>query len=121
MSSKEGELRHRELRRDADVVKVQFSPEVRKAFADLESAVSGSRHFDRDILMNLQDYAKGEPLSVHGAITGMAHVARETMKHVHETGDENAKRALDNLIVKLIGMNDKSKPISVIPSLSKGR
>jgi hypothetical protein len=121
MSGKEGELRHRALRSDADVVKVQFSPEVRKAFAELESAVRGSRHFDGDIMLNLQDYAKGEPLSVHGAITGMAHVARETMKHVHETGDENARRALDNLIVKLIGMNDKSKPISLAQSPGKGR
>jgi hypothetical protein len=99
---------------NADSVLVQFSPEVVRGFARLEAALHDSQHFSQDILLNLQDYAAGKPLSVERALTGIALVTRETMEHVRATGDERTKDVLNNFISDLLGVHDNSKPVALL-------
>lgn len=105
---------------DADRVMVQFSPEVLRGFARLEAAVHKSEHFSPDILVNLQEYTAGKPLSVQSALTGIAFFTKEAMEHVNATGDKRAKEALDDLIGNLLGLN-KKPPFTLTEARVKGR
>jgi hypothetical protein len=109
-----------EAKLDADRVKVTFSPEVLGALARLESAVRSSEHFSSDIFPNLQEYAAGKPVSVQSALSGIAFFTTEAMKHVNATGDERTKKALDELIGTLLGLND-APPFTLTEVRTKSR
>jgi hypothetical protein len=121
--NKEGHrlVRHKQTASEMDgaSVMVQFSPEVVRGFTRLEAAVHKSKHFSPEILENLQAYTEGKPLTVHNAITAIAFVTKETMRHVHETGDTRAKEALDDLTLALI--EDSRKPVRLLKPPLRGR
>jgi hypothetical protein len=106
---------------DFGVVKVEFSPEVRRGFARLEAAVHDSKHFSPEILLNLQEYAEGYSVTVPDALSAIAHFTREAMKHVRATretaGSVRTQKALDDLIAELMALNDDTPPITLV----KGR
>lgn len=105
---------------DADSVRVQFSPNMRRAFARLEAAVCDSTHFSPEILQNLQEYANGKSLSVQGALTGIAMITSEATGHVNATGDKRAEQALSHLIGQLME-EGPNPPITLVKSQAKRR
>ncbi len=108
---------------DADTARVQFSPVVRKSLARLEALVNDSPTFSPTLVENLHELASGAPYSVHTALTEMALIARETMKHVHATGDTRAKEALDDLIANVMGVerDGDTKPVTIIAPKTRTR
>jgi hypothetical protein len=120
-SSRRSSSRIRAPEVDIGSLRVQFSPEVVRGFARVEAAVHKSQHFSPEILENLQEYAQGQAVHMESALYGVALVVRETMKHIHETGNERAQEALDNLFAELIGVTDKGKPFTVVKAPTKSR
>jgi hypothetical protein len=100
---------------DADSARVRFSPDTARSFARLEAALSDSKHFDAGLLVNLQELAEGKTLSVHRALSEVANITRETMRHITATGDAKAKAALDEVITNLMGLGLDSKPVTILP------
>ena len=98
---------------DADTVKIQCAPELVRSFARLEALVHDSPHYPRELLANLQDLASGKPLHVQTALTEMALITRETMKHMQATGDKRAEKALEELHESLMG-DPNPKPVTVL-------
>lgn len=89
---------------------VKFPPKVLHHFNRLAVFVEGSEHFSPEILENLQDYAHGKPQDVQRAMSGIAHVVQEAMKHIHATGDKRAQQALDGLMYEIM---EGDPPIAV--------
>lgn len=108
---------------DADTAKIQFSPVVVKSLARLEALVHDSPHYSPALLENLQEMASGKPYPVHTALTEMALITRETMKHVQATGDTGAKEALDDLIANVMGVgkDGDTKPVTVLAPKARAR
>jgi hypothetical protein len=106
---------------DADTARIQFSPEVVRSFARLEALVHDSTHYAPDLLVNLQELASGKHYPVHMALNEMALITRETMKHVHATGDTRAEQALDDLISSVMNIGSDPKPVTVLASKARGR
>jgi len=105
------------LKIDAKTAKIKFSQEVVKSLGRLEALVHGSAHYSPELLKNLQDWASGRPISgVSMALTEMALITRETMKHVNATGDTRAEETLGELISALMGLGLDPNPVSVLPS-----
>jgi hypothetical protein len=100
---------------DAEGVKVQFTPGVVRGFARLEALVHDSLHFDSDLLLNLQDLAAGKPFFIQTALSEMALLTRETMKHVQATGDKRAEEALEELHERLMGDPDPKTVTLLVP------
>jgi len=105
---------------DAEGVRVQFAPGVVRGFARLEALVHDSPHFDSDLLLNLQDLAAGKPFFIQTALSEMALLTRETMKHVQATGDKRAEEALEELHERLMGDPDP-KTVTVLVPKSRAR
>lgn len=99
---------------DPGTLRVQFSDDVIRSLNRIEAAVHDSKHFDSDLLVNLQDLTSGKPIPVSYALSEVALITRETMKHVHATGDTKAAEALDQLIAEFIGVDDKTKPVVIV-------
>ena len=108
--------RHRKL--DLDDVQIQLAPEVLRSLSRIEALVHDSSHFDKDLLVNLQGLTSGKPIPVQMALTEVGLITRETMKHVHATGDKRAAEALSDLHNQLMG-DPNPKPFAVL--VSKGR
>jgi hypothetical protein len=108
---------------DADLAKVQFSPEVVAGFARLEALVHDSPHFNPEIRENLRDLASGKTFDVHLALTEMALIAQNTMRHVTATGDTRAEQALDDPTSDMMGVGrgGDSKPIALFISQRRNR
>jgi hypothetical protein len=101
---------------DPRSVDIQFSPEVRSAFADLAAAVHHSEHFDGEMLKTVQEWAAGASPSVHDVITSLPVIAKETFNHVQATGDKRAAEAWGNIGSELLErgfMLDKPRRIEV--------
>jgi hypothetical protein len=115
----------RQIRRrpviDADLAQIQFSPEVVRSFARLAALVSDSKDFSQEIRENLEELASGKPYPVHTALTEMALITRETMDHIHATGDQSARKALDQLISNVMGVGFESRPVAVLAPNGRGR
>ena len=103
-----------------DDVVIRFSPEARESLLALEETVHLSSHFDTDIRRTLQSLANGNPISLSSLVGALPLIIKETMRHIHETGDEKAQSALLELNVDLCGRSATSKPIS-LGILQKGR
>ena len=108
---------------DADTATIQFSPVVVRGFARLEAMIHDSPHFDSDLRENLRQLASGKPFPVHMALTEMALITRETMDHVHATGDTRAQQALDELITDVMGVgrDGDSMPVTLIAPKVRNR
>ena len=74
-------------------VKVHLSEEARRAFGDLSAAVHFSDHFHPQMLLIVDDFAKGTNFSVEDVITSLPSIAEEVFRHIHATGDERAREA----------------------------
>lgn len=94
-----------------DSARVQFGPEVVRSFARLEAMVHGSKHYDPDLLENLQELASGKNPTVHIALTEMGLIAGETMNFGgHRLSDvpmdilkETAERTVHHALQFLFG------------------
>ena len=91
-------------------LKLEYSPEMRRAFARLEAAIYDSPHCDGGILENLEMFSEKHPWPLQSVLTGIATVVREAMKHVAATGDQRAEGALTDLMVLL---GDEKPPVSL--------
>ena len=105
-----GRVRGKAAELEADSVLVTYSPAVLRGFARIEAAVHNSQHFDSDILQNLQGYTGGESRTVQDALTGVALITEQTMRHINATGDKAAEEALDDLTCTLLGLNPSDGP-----------
>jgi hypothetical protein len=100
MEKKAGKVawRGREAERNETRPVFEFSPSVIERFKQLEKAVSDSSVFDKDILQNLRESLKPNPMTVDRAVSEMAHYVREAQKHVSATGEKSARYALGDLM-----------------------
>lgn len=105
---------------NADDVKIKFAPDVVRSLARLEALLHDSPHYDSDLLENLRELASGKPQPVQIALTEMALITRETMKHVHATGDKRAEEALGDLHSALT-RDPASKTCTVLVSNARTR
>jgi hypothetical protein len=76
-----------------EAVKVHLSDQARQAFADLDATVHFSDHFQPEILLIVQDFAKGADVSIMDVICSLPSIAEQTFRHIHATGDERARKA----------------------------
>jgi len=106
-------------RKDANTVKIQFSPEILRDLSRLEAAVCESEHFDSGILECLQDLASGQVHSVQSSLMYIGHIVKEAMNHVRETGDKKAEAALDSFLYGLLEDPSKEKIIILNPSVRR--
>jgi hypothetical protein len=115
---------HAHMRRvseiDRNALRIEFSPEMIRAFARLEAAVHKSQHFSPEILANLQESAQGKSVSIDGAFTRIATVVREAMEHFHATGDERTKEAVDDFISQLME-EGPGQPFTLCKMATRGR
>jgi hypothetical protein len=102
---------------DADGVTVQFAPGVVASFARLEALVHDSSHYASDLRLNLQDLATGKPYPIQTALSEMALITLETMKHVRATGDTRAEKALEELHERLMGDPDPKTVTVLVPKM----
>lgn len=86
---------------NARQIELHFSSEVRTALRDLAAAVHFSEHFDEDIRVALQRMAESRSTSVHDFVTAFPVIAEETFRHIHATGDVNAKEAWRTLSAQI--------------------
>jgi hypothetical protein len=105
---------------NADDVQIKFAPEVVRSLARLEAFVHDSEHYDSGLLDTLREMAAGRPVYVQSALTEMALITSETMKHVQATGDKRAEDALFEFHSSLMA-DPASKTCSVLVSKSRGR
>lgn len=103
-----------------DEVIVRFSPDVRQSLVALEETVHASSYFDPDIRESLQSMAKGDAITIRGLVAILPLIIKETMNHIHQTGDEKARSALLELNIDLSGRSLTSNPIS-LETLQRGR
>jgi len=105
---------------NADDVQIKFAPGVVRSLARLEALLHDSTHYDDALLENLREMASGKPLPVQSALTEMALITKETMKHVQATGDQHVARALSDFHSALVA-DPASKTCSVLVSKARGR
>jgi len=75
-------------------VKVRFSPDMKQALSDLAAAVHFSDHFDPEMGEILENWgATGKGSNLHGFLGVLPHIAAETFRHIHATGDKRAEEA----------------------------
>lgn len=106
---------------DGESARIRFAPEVIEAFARLEATVRGSKHFDSDLLVNLQEIAGGKEYTARAALTNMGLIAQEAAEYVNATGDRKAKLALAELFDVLSGMETTRNPVTVVPAKKRTR
>ena len=104
-----------------DLVRVGFSPEVLRSFARLEAMVHDSAHFSPEILENLQELASGKQYSVSMALSEMALITKNSLKHIQATGDKKAQEALDSLISNVMGLGHDETPITLLAPRTRSR
>lgn len=123
MNKEHGEGKHvrRSSEIDGESARVRFSPELLRTFTELEAAVRDSKHFDRDLLVNLQELAAGKNYTVRAALTNIGLIAQETTEYIQKTDDERAKLALLDVFDKLMGTRANSKPVTVVAPIARGR
>lgn len=63
---------------DSRSLKLQFSPAVKHALADLEAAVHFSDEFSGDIQAILHDWAVGKQPTLYSVLTALPLIAEET-------------------------------------------
>jgi hypothetical protein len=94
-----------------DDYSVHLSPQMKQGLARIAAAVQDSKDFDPDIRANLEELAGGKPfLTVRNALSGIAWITKETMRHINATGDQTAQSALSNFIEQFYEENEKGTP-----------
>jgi hypothetical protein len=123
MNSKHSAARHirNDLEVDGESAKIRFAPEVLQAFAQLEGTVRGSKHFDSDLLVNLQELAAGKDFTARAALANMGLIAQEAAEYINATGDKKAKLALAELFDVLSGMETTRNPVTVLAARKRAR
>jgi hypothetical protein len=86
---------------DAREFKVHLPEGLRRALGDLAAAIHFSEHFDDLMLENLEDWAAGRPLALHGFVASLPAIVEETMKHIAASGDSRAAKALASVQLEL--------------------
>lgn len=94
---------------DARTIKVSFSPRVKLALSDLAAAVHFSDHFESDIRDALNEWTADKQPSIHDVLIVLPHLASETFRHIHATGDTRAEQAWDEFAGQL---NEKGFALS---------
>jgi uncharacterized membrane protein YgaE (UPF0421/DUF939 family) len=108
---------------DQKEIQIHFSRDVLRSFNRLEAAVHKSEHYSDELLENLQELSEGKPIpGIGAALTEMALIARETMRHVRATGEQHAEEVLGELISHLMGQELDAKPVfAVLASKARAR
>jgi hypothetical protein len=107
---------------DQSTITLKFSEDVLRAMRRLEAAVHGSKHFDSDLLQNLERLTSGEPIPVDHAVSEIALITKETMKHIHATGDKLAERAFQDFLDQIMTpIGKEPKTITLLRTPSRHR
>jgi hypothetical protein len=84
---------------------VKFGPRLRQAFSELADAVSHSKHFDQDMRAMMQEWARGDKVTVHSFMNAFPLFSYDTMKHLRATPDKKVEEAWEEI---MLGFGDEN-------------